>query len=83
MKEAFSRRSRKSADCDIVITIFWGRLGTELPDDFSERLPDGTPYPSGTAYEVLSALRRRKANQHRPDVFVFRKNVIPNGSNQR
>jgi hypothetical protein len=67
----------RPADCDIVLAIFWSRLGTVLPDSFPERLPDGKPYPSGTAYEVLTALEARKANEHRPDVFVFRKNVIP------
>jgi hypothetical protein len=70
-------RRAKLADCDIVLAIFWSRLGTPLPDDFPDRMPDGKPYPSGTAYEVLSALEARKANEHRPDVFVFRKNIIP------
>lgn len=64
-------------ECDIVIAIFWSRLGTELPDSFPERMPDGRPYPSGTAYEVLSALEARKRSQCRPDVFVLRKNEIP------
>jgi tetratricopeptide (TPR) repeat protein len=70
-------RRARPADCDIVLSIFWSRLGTELPPEFPERMPDGKPYPSGTAYEVLTALEERRANQHRPDVFVFRKNVIP------
>lgn len=65
------------ADCDIVISLFWGRLGTTLPDSFSERMPDGSPYPSGTAYEVLIALEARRQNGHRPDVYVFRKNEFP------
>jgi len=65
----------RPADCDIVLTIFWSRLGTELPESFPERQPDGKPYPSGTAYEVLSALEARRANQHHPDVYVFRKDV--------
>ncbi|HLH11874.1 MAG TPA: hypothetical protein VKV77_08350, partial [Methylovirgula sp.] len=38
--------------CDILVSIFWTRIGTELPSDFA-RMPNGEPYPSGTAYELL------------------------------
>jgi eukaryotic-like serine/threonine-protein kinase len=67
----------KPAECDIVIAIFWSRLGTPLPDAFPARMPDGKAYPSGTAYEVLSALEARRANGRRPDVYVFRKSTMP------
>ncbi len=63
------------ADCDIVLAVFWARLGSSLPDSFPRRMPNGAPYPSGTAYEVLSALEERKTNGHHPDVFVFRKRL--------
>src|SRR5262245_13229016 len=43
-----------AADCDIVIAIFWSRLGAELPGNFP-RMPDYEPYPSATAYDVLTA----------------------------
>jgi hypothetical protein len=66
-------RRAKPADCEIVLAILWGRLGTELHESFPERQADGTPYPSGTAYEILSALAARKASGTRPDVYVFRK----------
>jgi eukaryotic-like serine/threonine-protein kinase len=62
----------KPADCEIVLGILWKRLGSPLPGEFPEKMPDGRPYASGTAYEILSALETRKANGHRPDVFVFR-----------
>src|SRR5947209_17388385 len=52
----FQQQIEQAASCDIVISIFWSKLGTELPPEFAERLPDGRPYPSGTAYEVLTAL---------------------------
>ncbi|MGO9740656.1 MAG: hypothetical protein ACLPN5_03915, partial [Roseiarcus sp.] len=48
------------------------RLGTPLPEDFPEHLPTGEAYPSGTAFEILSAVARRKAGGELPDVFVFR-----------
>jgi eukaryotic-like serine/threonine-protein kinase len=54
-----------------VVSIFWTRIGTELPADFS-RMPNGKPYPSGTAYELLTALEASKAKGV-PDVYVFRK----------
>jgi hypothetical protein len=57
--------------CDIVVSIFWTRIGTELPADFP-RMPDGRRYPSGTAYELLTALEASKAKGV-PDVYVFRK----------
>lgn len=75
-QEQISKRA-VPADCDIVLAIFWARLGSPLPPEFTERMPDGNPYPSGTAFEVLSALEERKRNGHHPDVFVFRKKVIP------
>jgi eukaryotic-like serine/threonine-protein kinase len=57
--------------CDIVVAIFRGRLGTELPPDF-EKMPNGEPYPSGTAYEVLTAIDKRQGGSELPDVYVFR-----------
>ncbi len=51
--------------------------GNAVADTFPERMPDGRAYGSGTAFEVLSALRARKENRTRPDVYVFRKNAIP------
>ena len=74
--DTFQAQIEQASACDIVLSVFWTRLGTELPADFNERLPDGRPYPSGTAYEVLSALEaaREKAL---PDVYVFRKTQRP------
>ena len=68
----FQAQIAPSVACDLVISIFWTRLGTALPPEFDDKLPDGRPYPSGTAYELLTALEaaRQKAL---PDVFVFRK----------
>jgi hypothetical protein len=48
------------------------RLGTELPPDFGEKLPDGRPFPSGTAYELLSAIEKRQKGAKLPDIYVFR-----------
>ena len=66
----FQDQIPEAADCDIVVAMLRHQLGTELPDSFP-RMPDGTPYPSGTAYEVLSAVQRRRTHGA-PDVYVFR-----------
>jgi len=71
----FQAQIPASTECDIVVAIFRGRLGTELPPEF-ERQPDGSPYPSGTAYEVLTAIAARRENAF-PDIFVFRHTEPP------
>ena len=66
----FQAQIPEAAQCDIVVAIFRARLGTELPPDFP-RMANGQPYPSGTAYEVLSAIDAAKHGGF-PDVYVFR-----------
>jgi tetratricopeptide (TPR) repeat protein len=68
---SFQPQIPEAVACDILVSIFWTRVGTELPADFA-RMPDGKPYPSGTAYELLTALEASKAKGV-PDVYVFRK----------
>jgi tetratricopeptide (TPR) repeat protein len=71
----FQSQIPEAAECDVVIAVFWSRLGSELPPDFPP-MPDGEPYPSGTAYEVLTAIQARKSRAL-PDIFVFRKTARP------
>src|SRR5262245_56035118 len=68
---SFQPQIPEAASCDIVVAVFWSRLGSELPPDFPH-MSDGEPYPSGSAYEVLSALKARESGPL-PDIFVFRK----------
>lgn len=68
--DTFQAQIPEASQCDVVVAIFRGRLGTELPANFSP-MPDGRPYPSGTAYEVLSAIEASKG-RGLPAVFVFR-----------
>ena len=56
----FQAQIPRSTDCDLVIGILRWRLGTELPPDFGEKLPDDQPFPSGTAYEILTAIDKRQ-----------------------
>ena len=66
----FQEQIPESKDCDIVVAILRHRLGTELPADFP-RMINGEPYPSGTAYEILTALEACRSTGL-PDVYVFR-----------
>jgi tetratricopeptide (TPR) repeat protein len=68
---SFQPQIQKPEACDILVSIFWTRIGTELPGDFG-LMPNGRPYPSGTAYELLTALEASRT-QGLPDVYVFRK----------
>ena len=67
----FQPQIPEAAVCDIVLSIFWTTIGTELPAEFA-RMPDGRPYLSGTVYELLTALEASK-KRGVPDVYVFRK----------
>lgn len=79
----------EATECDIVIGIFWARLGTELPPSFGY-IPDSHElYPSGTAYEILSAMGKRREREREgeaaprereklnPDIYVFQKKAPP------
>jgi tetratricopeptide (TPR) repeat protein len=68
--ETFQKQIPEAAQCDLVVAIFRARLGTALPAEFP-RMADGRLYPSGTAYEVLSAIENAKGRGF-PDVYVFR-----------
>jgi tetratricopeptide (TPR) repeat protein len=67
----FQSQIAMPADCDIVVAIFRARLGTALPPGF-QSMEDGEPYPSGTAYEVLTAIHKRQSGSELPDIYVFR-----------
>ena len=68
----FQAQIPRSTDCDLVIGILKWRLGTELPPDFAEKLPDDQSFPSGTAYELLTAIEKRQKGAKLPDIYVFR-----------
>ena len=74
--DTFQAQILEAADCDLVLAIFGARLGSPLPDGFPA-MPSGERYPSGTAYEVLSAMEARRQGRGIPDVFVFRRPTAP------
>ncbi|HEV7464296.1 MAG TPA: ATP-binding protein, partial [Methyloceanibacter sp.] len=74
-RSTFQQQIPEASACDLVIAILRHRLGTELPPDFPT-MPNGEPYPSGTAYEILSAIEASKTKTV-PDVYVFRYSEPP------
>lgn len=92
--QTFQSQIPRPAACDVVIVIFKDKLGVKLPDDFPERLDNGLPYPSGTAYELLSAVSAARNDQAardragedravRPAVYVFRSRAEPAGNDAK
>ncbi len=73
--DTFQTQIPEAAECDLVVAIFGARLGSPLPETFPH-MPTGEPYPSGTAYELLSAIEARKG-RGTPDVYVFRRPSAP------
>jgi hypothetical protein len=69
--KSFQPQFPEAVASDIVVAMFWTRIGTELSADFPS-MPNGKPYPSGTVYELLTALEASKSKGV-PDVYVFRK----------
>ncbi len=59
-----------TAEFDIVVCILWARLGTMLSRRFKRR--NGEPYPSGTAYEIETAVESYLARKA-PDIMVYRR----------
>src|SRR5215469_4016425 len=54
--ERFWRRTlRRRGSCNVVIVIFWARMGTRLPDP-RYREANGEPYYSGAEWEFENAM---------------------------
>ena len=68
---SFQKQIARPSECDIVVCIFWKRLGTDLPDEY--RRSDGS-LPTGSEYEFEDAVRQAaESPQKIPDVLVYRK----------
>jgi len=67
----FQDQIRSPGEHDVVVFIFWKRLGTDLPPAYNRA--DGTSR-TGTEYEFEEArdARERRAD-HLPDILVYRK----------
>jgi tetratricopeptide (TPR) repeat protein len=69
--DTFQGQIKSPAEHDIVVFIFWKRLGTDLPPAYNR--PDGTAR-TGTEYEFEEArdARERRAD-NLPDILVYKK----------
>ena len=71
----FQAQISETPSFDIVIGILGHKLGSDMPRDWPT-MPDGKPYPSGTAYELLTAIAA-SASRQVPDVYIFKKQGGP------
>ena len=65
---SFQEQIAAIREMDLVVGILWKRIGSELPSDRFRR-DDGSPYKSGTVFELEAAL----ACDGCPPVYVFKK----------
>lgn len=65
----------KPSECDVVVGIFWARMGSPLPNGKYKKA-DGGEYLSGTEYELDDAFTVEGG----PDVLLYRRSEEPRWS---
>ena len=80
--EGFQEQIRASTDCDVVIAVLRGRVGTPLAPDFVARVPPEDrlglgPILTGTTYEIITAIAARRHGKPLPDIYAFRYAFAP------
>jgi len=73
-QEAIYQQRPKPSECDIVVVVFWSRMGTPLPPEYVK--PDGGAYLSGTEWEYLDA-PSASLQTGRPKVLVYHRTEEP------
>ncbi|MEM9954981.1 MAG: SUMF1/EgtB/PvdO family nonheme iron enzyme [Chloroflexota bacterium] len=63
------------SECDIVIVLFWGRMGTPLAHDEYQK-EDGSAYLSGTEWEYWDAVNAERKN-NKPITLLYRRTEEP------
>src|SRR5690606_13826185 len=74
-QEAINDGLPRPSECELVLTLFWTRMGTPLPYPQYQK-PDGSQYDSGTEWEFHDALLSNQ-NQGKPDIFLYRRTERP------
>ncbi len=64
----------RPSECEVVVVLLWGRMGTPLGDEY--RKPDGSGYRSGTEWEYLDAIRTAE-ERGTPTVLVYQRTQPP------
>ncbi|MFG1674646.1 SUMF1/EgtB/PvdO family nonheme iron enzyme [Micromonospora sp. NPDC049282] len=67
-QEAINRGLPRPSECEIVVVILWGRMGTPLGAEY--RRPDGELFRSGTEWEFQDAVSAELATG-RPRVLLY------------
>ena len=67
-QEAINHGLPKPSECDVVVVVLWGRLGTELGPEY--RRANGEPFRSGTEWEFYDAVTAEAATG-RPKVLLY------------
>ena len=62
----------RPSDCDIVVVVFWSRMGTPLDEAQHGLKDDIRPYWSGTEWEYYDALKASETTG-KPVVLVYRR----------
>ncbi|MBJ6609067.1 MAG: SUMF1/EgtB/PvdO family nonheme iron enzyme [Candidatus Thiothrix moscowensis] len=75
-QQAIAEGRPKPSECDIVIVIFWSRMGTPLPADFALKA-DGSQYQSGSEWEFWDAVNVAKQHHGHPRVLLYRRDEEP------
>lgn len=65
----FQEQIPPPSNFDVLVCILWSRLGTPL-DPIKHKRKDGTPYSSGTEYEVENAVESVR-ERGVPDILVY------------
>ena len=65
-QDAINKGLPTPAECDIVIVLFWSRMGTPFVHT------DGVEYQSGTHWELLNAIEAK-----RPETVIYRRTDEP------
>ena len=61
--------------CDVVLVLFWSRMGTPLPHPEYQK-DDGTPYLSGTEWEFWNATNAER-ERGKPITLIYRRTEKP------
>ena len=71
----FQEQIPPPSNFDVLVCILWSRLGTPL-DPIKHKRTDGTPYSSGTEYEVEDAVESFR-ERGVPDILVYLNKTDP------
>jgi hypothetical protein len=72
---SFQEQMPNTGNFDVVLCLLWSRLGSRL--GASQRLPDGSPANSGTAYEITHVLASQKVRNGLPELHVWINQTVP------